>query len=345
MFIQRLISRRAVQTFRKPFIYPFPLSTSSRNSIQHLSRRLASSTTRTVPRVSSKKQIFPERVLVYHAGTGRTVFLGSLKVTTIFIATFFCAVLGPTYYYAENEPPWVSVIVILSGIIPMISVLYMTSPFVNYIHLRLPPFARNSTELMRRFTKTLPRDAEIDITTMNVLGKPRVARMKIQDLSAANERFGLVNYVRDTKAINERRKWWMGKAVRQFGVHGGKGSMVGGEAWKDIQAAIAKRGEKGCRENVTMPIEMDGSTYPVTINLYSALRNLRKPSEVRLMWVDSISINQRDDEEKSQQVNLMRDMYASANTCVVWFGDFLDHGITMTEATAFLDTLVEMIKI
>ncbi|TVY39927.1 Heterokaryon incompatibility protein 6,OR allele [Lachnellula subtilissima] len=69
--------------------------------------------------------------------------------------------------------------------------------------------------------------------------------------------------------------------------------------------------------NVTMPIEMDGSTYPVTVYLYSALRNLRKPSEVRLMWVDSISINQRDDEEKSQQVNLMRDIYASANTCVV----------------------------
>lgn len=90
--------------------------------------------------------------------------------------------------------------------------------------------------------------------------------------------------------------------------------------------------------NVTMPIEMDGSTYPVTTNLYSALRNLRKPSEVRLMWV----INQRDDEEKSQQVNLMRDIYASANTCVVWFGDFLDQGITMIEATATLNTLRKM---
>ncbi|TVY39932.1 hypothetical protein LSUB1_G005040 [Lachnellula subtilissima] len=174
------------------------------------------------------QELFPERLLVYHAGTGRTVFLGSLKVTTIFIATFFCAVLGPTYFYAENESPWVSVIVILSGIIPMISVLYMTSPFVNYIHLRLPPFARNSNELMRRFTKTLPRDAEIDITTMNVLGKPRVARMKIQDLSATNERFGLVNYVRDTKTINKRRKWWMGKAVRQFWRSCGEGEYSGG---------------------------------------------------------------------------------------------------------------------
>ncbi|TVY85754.1 hypothetical protein LAWI1_G008788, partial [Lachnellula willkommii] len=153
--------------------------------------------------------VFPERLLVYHAGTGRTVFLGALKVTTIFIATFFCAVLGPTYFYAENEPPWVSITVILSGIIPMISVIYITSPFVTYIHLRLPPFVRNSPELLKRFTKTLPRDAQIDVTTMNILGKPRVARMKIQDLAAANERFGLVNYVRDTRAIDGKRRWWM----------------------------------------------------------------------------------------------------------------------------------------
>ncbi|TVY54900.1 hypothetical protein LCER1_G004850, partial [Lachnellula cervina] len=194
---------------------------------------------------------FPERLLVYHAGTGRTVFLGALKVTTIFIATFFCAVLGPTYFYAENEPPWVSITVILSGIIPMISVIYITSPFVTYIHLRLPPFVRNSHELLKRFTKTLPRDAQIDITTMNVLGKPRVARMKIQDLAAAHERFGLVNYERDTRAIDGKRRWWMGRAVRQFGVHGGKGSVVGGEAWKDIQAAIAKRAEKGVRVNTS----------------------------------------------------------------------------------------------
>ncbi|TVY38474.1 hypothetical protein LOCC1_G006447 [Lachnellula occidentalis] len=248
MFIQRLISRRALEAFKKPCIYPFSLSTSSRHSIQHLSHRLASSTS---PQHPSKKRIFPERLLVYHAGTGRTAFLGSLKVTTIFIATFFCAVLAPTYFYAEDEPPWVSVIVVLSGIIPMISVIYISSPFVNYIHLRLPAFVRNSPELLKRFTKTLPRDAQIDITTMNVFGKPRVARMKIQDLSAANERFGLVNYVRDTTTVNEKRQWWMGKAVRQFGVHGGKGSVVGGEAWKDIQAAIVKKGEKGVYVNTS----------------------------------------------------------------------------------------------
>jgi len=186
---------------------------------------------------------------VYHAGTGRTVFLGSLKVTTIFIATFFCAVLGPTYFYAEDQPPWVSVVVILSGIIPMVFVMYITKPFVNYIHLRLPSFVRTSHDMLMRYSKTLPKDAEIDVTTMNMFGKPQVARMKVVDLYPVKERFGLANYARDTTKTNERRKWWMGKATRQFGVHGanqgGKGSFVGEEAWTNMEAVIAKRVDKG----------------------------------------------------------------------------------------------------
>lgn len=52
--------------------------------------------------------VFPERVLVYHAGTGRTVFLGCLKVTTIFIFVFFTFVVAPTHLKAEDEPLWVA---------------------------------------------------------------------------------------------------------------------------------------------------------------------------------------------------------------------------------------------
>jgi len=124
MLIQHLISRRALHTFRAPSLLQFPLPRFPRHALQNLNRRLASSTIPKKPRAKQSKlsnntktlslsdlvTAFPERLLVYHAGTGRTVFLGSLKVTTIFIATFFCAVLGPTYFYAEDQPPWVSVV-------------------------------------------------------------------------------------------------------------------------------------------------------------------------------------------------------------------------------------------
>src|SRR4051812_21283042 len=61
-------------------------------------------------RVISNIQIaYPTRLLIYHSGTGRTVFLGCLKVTTIFIFAFFSLVVAPAHFYAEEEQPkWVA---------------------------------------------------------------------------------------------------------------------------------------------------------------------------------------------------------------------------------------------
>lgn len=123
----------------------------------------------------------------------------------------------------------------------MVVVMYISGPFVNYIHLRLPPFARHSREMMIRYSKSLPKDAEIDITTMNLVGKPRVARMKVSSLYPIKERFGLANYGRDTKELNSKRPWWMGRAVRQFGVHAGKSQIMGGEVWENVAATVSKR--------------------------------------------------------------------------------------------------------
>ncbi len=44
----------------------------------------------------------PERLLIYHAGTGRTTFLAMLKVTTLFIGAFFCCVAVPSYIKADK---------------------------------------------------------------------------------------------------------------------------------------------------------------------------------------------------------------------------------------------------
>ncbi len=122
----------------------------------------------------------------------------------------------------------------------MIFVAYITGPFVTYIHLRLPAFARNSREMLIRYSKTLPKDAELDITTMNFIGKPRVTRVNLKDLHPVRERFGIANYARDTKLTNSKRPWWMGKAVSQFGVHSSTSKIMGGEIWGEIAKRIEK---------------------------------------------------------------------------------------------------------
>ncbi|KAE8446690.1 hypothetical protein EG329_011734 [Mollisiaceae sp. DMI_Dod_QoI] len=72
-------------------------------------------------------------------------------------------------------------------------------------------------------------------------------------------------------------------------------------------------------------IKLNGCSILVTKNLFEALRQLRLnqvencKSESKL-WVDAICISQADDAEKSQQVLLMRDIYANASRVIAWIG-------------------------
>ncbi len=47
--------------------------------------------------------VYPERLLVYHSGTGKTVFIGCLKLTTIFLFIFSTLVLAPAYIQAPEK--------------------------------------------------------------------------------------------------------------------------------------------------------------------------------------------------------------------------------------------------
>ena len=128
----------------------------------------------------------------------------------------------------------------LSGIVPVVFVAYITSPFVAHIHLRLPPFARYSREMAVRYSQTLPKDAKLELTTVNFIGMPRVTRVNVSDLHLVKDRFGIVNYIRDTKDLNSKRPWWMGSAIRQFGVYGGVRIPQGNGVWENIARTIAK---------------------------------------------------------------------------------------------------------
>ncbi|KAF9772424.1 hypothetical protein IL306_009871 [Fusarium sp. DS 682] len=67
-------------------------------------------------------------------------------------------------------------------------------------------------------------------------------------------------------------------------------------------------------------ITCSGTSFAITQNLASALRALRLPSSSRILWVDAVCINQDSPEEKSKQIPLMREIYASANSVLTWLG-------------------------
>lgn len=56
----------------------------------------------------------------------------------------------------------------------------------------------------------------------------------------------------------------------------------------------------------------------MTESLYDSLWQLRNKWRKILVWGDAIRINQQEDVEKSSQVSVMTDIYASAPLTIVW---------------------------
>jgi hypothetical protein len=70
-------------------------------------------------------------------------------------------------------------------------------------------------------------------------------------------------------------------------------------------------------------ITVDNLYVKVTKNLASFLWHIRQelaPGMVLLLWIDAICINQKDIEERNQQLLLMRRIYERAEITIVWLG-------------------------
>lgn len=200
--------------------------------------RFASTTPQAAPSIT-KKPIYPTRLLVYHAGTGRTVFIGCLKVTTIFLFGFFSLIVAPAQLAAPTLPYWRFISTIATGILPLLFVSWTTAPFVTYVHLRLPQFARFSKEMLTRYLRTLPKSGELDITTITLIGRPRVQRLQFGDLKAVQPRIlDVANF--KTDKVDTTRPWWAGKGQKAYAVGTAKGKSREGWAWDVVAEAIRK---------------------------------------------------------------------------------------------------------
>ena len=81
--------------------------------------------------------------------------------------------------------------------------------------------------------------------------------------------------------------------------------------------------------NTTVPILLGGCDAHVTTNLDAALRGVleyqkaRRPVRSKALtrlWVDALCINQKDGQERSQQVRNMRQIYSKARHVIAWIG-------------------------
>jgi len=68
-------------------------------------------------------------------------------------------------------------------------------------------------------------------------------------------------------------------------------------------------------------IVCSGKAIYIRMNLFQALKNIRRKDRIRRIWVDAICINQFDIPERNQHVQRMDSVFAGADRVLVWLGE------------------------
>jgi hypothetical protein len=76
-----------------------------------------------------------------------------------------------------------------------------------------------------------------------------------------------------------------------------------------------------CSDLVDIYIGGNRASLSVTRHCFNALKSLRLSNTPRLLWIDAICINQRDDVERSAQVQIMDQVYAKGFKTLVYLGE------------------------
>ncbi|KAF5645376.1 heterokaryon incompatibility protein het-6 [Fusarium sp. NRRL 25303] len=86
----------------------------------------------------------------------------------------------------------------------------------------------------------------------------------------------------------------------------------------------------------TRKIEIEGCLIPIAVSLHGHLQALRKKQSSVLVWADALCINQKDRDERSQQVQLMPFIYSNADSVAIWLGPEENDS---ARAASFLDAI------
>ena len=81
-----------------------------------------------------------------------------------------------------------------------------------------------------------------------------------------------------------------------------------------------EREESESRYTYDKQIKCNGVECAITENLFDAVTQLARSGYLGYIWVDALCINQGDNTERTCQVLLMGQIYATARQVIVWLG-------------------------
>jgi hypothetical protein len=71
-------------------------------------------------------------------------------------------------------------------------------------------------------------------------------------------------------------------------------------------------------ESASQKVSLNNIPVEITLNLDCALRHLRHEVKTRTLWIDALSTNQDDTQERSHQVQIMGKIYSAAQSVIIW---------------------------
>ncbi|KAF7927449.1 uncharacterized protein EAE97_010124 [Botrytis byssoidea] len=89
--------------------------------------------------------------------------------------------------------------------------------------------------------------------------------------------------------------------------------------------------------NDTTYIFVDGFRFAVTVNLAAALHDLRDEKRQLRLWANAVCINQTNNLQRSQQVDLMKEVYSHAQATVIYLGALVEQTESLFELMNQLD--------
>ncbi|PKY02070.1 hypothetical protein P168DRAFT_320628 [Aspergillus campestris IBT 28561] len=139
----------------------------------------------------------PERILIFHAGTTKPLFLGAIRITALCLMVASGLLIVPAYKEGQL-PLWLATTLAIGSTIPFFVVTWTSAPFVNFIYLSLPMFARRSRDQTLQYAKNLPPTATLSIITTDATFVPRTTTVRLGDLVPGKSTLRPVDF-RDTK--------------------------------------------------------------------------------------------------------------------------------------------------
>jgi hypothetical protein len=85
----------------------------------------------------------------------------------------------------------------------------------------------------------------------------------------------------------------------------------------------------------SFPITLNGQILFITMSLAKALYYIYSNRAPRPIWIDQISIDQSNKDEKNFQVPLMSKIYSKANEVLIWLGESADGSDELMDALSF----------